>query len=56
MKKSDELNFIVLPLIDENRCQDSSVVRFWYIDPRVSGSNPSSAEPSLRVRRVASSL
>ena len=38
------------------RCQGSSMVRFLRIDPMVSGSSPTSAEPSLRGRRVASSL
>ena len=37
-------------------CQDSSVVRFLHTDPMVSGSSPTSAKLSLRVRRVASSL
>ena len=36
--------------------QDSTMVRFLRIDPMVSGSSPPSAELSLRVRRVASSL
>ena len=36
------------------RCQDSSMVRFLLIDPMVSGSSPTSAKHSLRVRRVAS--
>ena len=38
------------------RCQDSSVERFLRIDPMISGSSPTSAKLSLRVRRVASSL
>ena len=37
-------------------CQDSSMVRFWRVDPMASGSSPTSAKLSLRVRRVASSL
>ena len=32
------------------RCQDSSMVRFLRIDPMVSGSSPTSARLSLRVR------
>ena len=38
------------------RCQDSSMVRFLRIDHMVSGSSPTSAKLSLRVRRVTSSL
>ena len=34
----------------------NSVIRFLPIDPLVSGSTPTSAKLSLRVRRVASSL
>ena len=37
-------------------CQDSTIVRFLRIDPMVTGSSPTSAKLSLRVRRVASSL
>ena len=40
----------------DNWCPDSSMVRFLRIDPMVSGSSPTSAKLSLRVRRVASSL
>ena len=39
-----------------NRCQIGSVAEFLRIDPIVSGSNPTSAKLSLRVRGVASSL
>ena len=35
------------------RCQDSSMVRFLRIDPMVSGSGPTSAKLSLRVRRAS---
>ena len=35
-------------------CQDSSMVRFLRIDPMVSGSSPTSAKLSLRVRGVVS--
>ena len=38
------------------RCQDSSVARLLRLDPMVSGSSPTSAKLSHRVRRVASSL
>ena len=34
------------------RCQDSSMVRFLRIDLMVSGSSPTSAKISLRMRRV----
>ena len=37
-------------------CQDSSVVRFLRLDPIVSGWNPPSAEPSIRVGRFVCSL
>ena len=37
-------------------CQDSSMTRLLRVDPMVSGSSPTSAKLSLRVRRVASSL
>ena len=40
----------------QHRCQDSSMVRFLRIDPMVSGSSPTSAKLSLRVKRVASPL
>ena len=38
------------------RCQDWSVARFLRINPMVTGLNPTSANLSLRIRRVASSL
>ena len=43
------MTFTNNPKLSE-RCQERSVVRFLRIDPMVSGSNPTSAKLSLRVR------
>ena len=45
-----------IPGANLSMCQDGLMVGFFRIDPMVSGSSPTSAKLSLRVRRVASSL